>query len=206
MNQLSLLPSEEAPVEPWRKWRTVEQEAAFQNHLAGIRQQAQEILAIAHEQNPGKHWDRLTEVRGDEFSNACREYHRRQGTLMDTLPLTPPISLSKPSRPYIPWSLERKQRERVKKLLQRISKRYSLIDLFVDAVQDELLSNPQYFGVCPLPGSADSCKIVLRNLVQETAIAYEQQLRLTEHLPVEPLAIPLAIKQPEYALQEMQTK
>jgi hypothetical protein len=45
-------------------------------------------------------------------------------------------------------------------MIERLQKKYSLrVENYFTEMQAKVLENPQYFGVCPLPGIVDTCPI-----------------------------------------------
>ena len=93
-----------------------------------------------------------------------------------------PIS-NKPSRPYRPWPMARKYRERIRRMQVRAQKKYSISSLQFDFIQSELVRLPHYFGVCPLP-SEEGCTLNLQDLLPNSAIEREKQLRAQRGKPV----------------------
>lgn len=87
----------------------------------------------------------------------------------------------KPPKPYAPWSLERKWAERARRLMTRTRKQFSLIDFYCEALQAKVLENPQYFGVCPLPGEFQCNVFPAIAIEQQAAISKEVALREQEH-------------------------
>lgn len=118
-----------------------------------------------------------------------------------------PATKAKPKKAevYKPWTLERRQRTAVTKLLQRYRKRYSIGEFWVDQAQADLLRDPFRFGLCPLP-SEGTCNIPdpERELRRRNAIAIEVQFREQEQGLVQPLNLAAAIpaREYEYALAQ----
>lgn len=110
--------------------------------------------------------------------------------------LEPPRKRGAP-RDYIPWSEERKNRNRIRLMIERMRRKWSIPAMFIDAVQSHLLTNPQYFGVCPLPGAIDHCITHRDSEARLKAIAYEQELRM-EARGQKPLKMPVELKMPDY--------
>ena len=84
---------------------------------------------------------------------------------------------------YKPWAEDRKLKNRGRKLNERINKRFSIPDFLHPALQEAVLENPEYYGVCPLP-SEHSCVVKpdqrLRWQRAGEAKAYEAIMRQKE--------------------------
>lgn len=114
----------------------------------------------------------------------------------------------KPSKPktFKPWSRERKLQNRLRKLDLRARKLYTLLpDEYIEYIQTELLQNPEYYGICPLLGSVESCKLNYQDYVLDfqQARLLEAQLREQESGLVQPLNLPLVLKVPEKELVQV---
>ena len=157
--------------------KTTEQRQSFERMLAELRQEAMEILAIAN-QIFQQSWQRLQEVPTPQMGAAVKAYHQAKGIVIPQTIRSGPTS-SKPSRPYQPWPLERKHRERIRRMRVRAQKKYSIPNLQFDFIQSELVRLPHYFGVCPLP-SEEGCTLNLQDLLPNSAIEREKQLRAQE--------------------------
>lgn len=200
-----------APPQTNQFTRTPEQEEALQKAIADVRVQAQEAERIARQMFPELEFEKLSELPTDKFSEVWAEYHRLH-------PRPVPLRLGdrqqqaepKKFKPLIPWTLERKQKDRARRLLDRLKRKYgvdssqpelfeevSSVVLWIDEAQWSLVQNPGYFGVCSLPGYTESSPVVLPNLEQLAAIARENELRAKEAGLV-PVHIPVALKTPEY--------
>ena len=123
-------------------------------------------------------WQRLQEVPTPKMGAAVKAYHREKGIVIPQTIRSGPIS-SKPSRPYRPWPMERKYRERIRRLRVRAQKKYSIPSLQFDFIQSELVRLPHYFSVGPLPSEV-SCTLNLQDLLPNPAIEREKQLRAQE--------------------------
>lgn len=179
----------------WTKWRSQEQESAFQKLLEGICAERQSAEAIARALFPDSRFEKLWELPPDQYTAVWAE-HRKQN------PRPVPIELSlepeqrkyKPFKPLVPWSRDRKQKERLRRMVQRFRQalkvdssqlelitELSPLTLWIDAVQQALCKNPGHFGVCSLPNSGvDRSPLALPDLEQERAIARENELRMQE--------------------------
>ena len=157
--------------------KTTEQRQAFERMLAELRQEAMEILAIANQMFQ-QCWQRLQDVPTPQMGAAVKVYHREKGIVVPQVIHSGPIS-SSPSRPYRPWPMARKYRERIRRMQVRAQKKYSIFSLQFDFIQSELVRLPHYFGVCPLPGEV-SCTLNLQDLLPNSAIEREKQLRAQE--------------------------
>lgn len=139
--------------------------------IAGLKEQEAEGVAIAREM--GHHCDRTRDLPIPIYSQVWAEYHHRHPRHQPA-PTAPPAQGK--SRSYRPWSMERKQRERVRRLWERLRKRYSIPDLLIPAIQEEVIKNPWYFGCCPLPGSGDAFPANVPSPEYLAAIAREKSL------------------------------
>lgn len=126
----------------------------FEKFLQGLRQEAKDIIAIANA-NGGNYPD-MKAIPNAELRIAVDEYHRRNNIVRIEVIRTPHNRIAKP---YTPWSLERKQRERIRKMMERLRKKYAIPEMFVNAVLDNCLGNVQYFGLCMLPMASDRCNV-----------------------------------------------
>lgn len=166
MNQLELLPPPAPPPAPSLN-------PTMERLIAGLKEQEAEGVAIAREL--GHECDRTRDLPVAIYSLVWAEYHRRHPhPRHQSAPPAPPPQGK--SRSYRPWSLERKQRERVRRLYTRLRKRYSFPDLLIPAIQEEVIKNPWYFGCCPLPGSGDSFPANIPTPEYLAAIARESAL------------------------------
>ncbi|ABW31446.1 hypothetical protein [Acaryochloris marina] len=157
--------------------KTTKQRQAFERMLAQLRKEAAEILAIANQMFQ-QTWQRLQEVPTPQMGAAVKAYHKANGIVIPQAIRSGPIS-SKPSRPYRPWPMARKYRERIRRMQVRAQKKYSIFSLQFDFIQSELVRLPHYFGVCPLP-SEEGCTLNLQDLLLNPAIEREKQLRAQE--------------------------
>ncbi|QUY40309.1 hypothetical protein HRE53_27120 (plasmid) [Acaryochloris sp. 'Moss Beach'] len=157
--------------------KTTGQRQSFEKMLVELRQEAAEILAIANRMFQ-QCWQRLQDVPTPEMGSAVKAYHKKNGIVIPQVNHSGPIS-SKPSRPYRPWPLERKYRERIRRMQARAQKKFSIPSLQFDFIQLELVRLPHYFGICPLPNE-ESCTLNLQDLLLNPAIEREKQLREQE--------------------------
>lgn len=127
----------------------------FEKFLAELRQEAKDIIAIANA-NGGNYPD-MKAIPNNELRIAVDEYHRRNNIVRIEVIRTPPHN--RIAKPYTPWSLERKQRERIRKMMERLRKKYAIPEMFVSAVLDNCFGNVQYFGLCMLPKVSDRCDV-----------------------------------------------
>ena len=95
-------------------------------------------------------------IPNNELRIAVDEYHRRNNIVRVEVIRAPHNWIAKP---YTPWSLDRKQRERIRKMMERLRKKYAIPEMFVDAVLDNCFGNVQYFGLCVLPLASDRCDV-----------------------------------------------
>jgi hypothetical protein len=170
--QLELLPVP-VPIVA-RSSKTPEQEAAFQALLAECQREAAELEAIGHQLYP----DEFVGMRKcpiDQYKAVCAVWHKSNGRqLVETIDRVPPLKKKKP--PIRQWSLVAKQRSRLVKLHQRLHRQYSFPEMFHQALQEKVLQNPDYYGVCPLP-SEGQCAYYPPNLRQIAAIKLENECR-----------------------------
>lgn len=167
--------------------KTAEQQAVLEAVLQAYRVESAAILqaAIAISGQPYK---KLTEVPTPLLGEARAQALGDSSPPADDKPAEAAPIPAQPSskqlqQVYKPWTEDRKLRERGRRLNERINKRFSLPDLLHPALQEAVLKNPEYFGVCPLP-SEETCPVNpdqrLRWLRAEEAKAYEAQLRAQE--------------------------
>ena len=126
----------------------------FEKFLQGLRQEAKDIIAIANAD--GGNYPDMKAIPNNELRIAVDEYHRRNNIVKIEVIRTPHNRIAKP---YNPWSLERKQRERIRKMMERLRKKYAIPKMLVDAVLDNCFGNVQYFGLCMLPMASDRCDV-----------------------------------------------
>jgi hypothetical protein len=140
---------------------------------------AQERIALGIAKELRMECDRTRDLNKDDFVRVWDEYWRRNPKAHPSLPRKQSASIkdSKPYKPYRPWSLERKQRERSRRMMERFRKKFSLPELFIFAVQDAVIENPWYYGCCPLPDAGDSFPANVPDLKYLEAIAREAKLR-----------------------------
>lgn len=125
----------------------------FEKFLAELRQEAQEILEIANSLS-GSKFQNQKEIPTNILAIAVGEYHRKNNIVRIEVIRTPN---NKKSKPYSPWSDDRKHKDRLRKLNIRLSKKWHIDELRFAALLDECAKNPQYFGLCLLPNASDRC-------------------------------------------------
>lgn len=157
--------------------KTTKQRQAFEQMLVKVSHETTEILAIANQMFQ-QCWQRLQDVPTPNMGSAVKVYHKKNGIVIPQVSHSGPIS-NKPSRPYRPWPLERKYRERIRRMRARAQKKYSIPSLQFDFIQSELVRLPHYFGVCPLLNE-ESCTLNLQDLLPNLAVEREKQLRAEE--------------------------
>lgn len=174
--------------------------------FAELRAESEEMLAIANKLFKGN-WEKLPDVPTEELRQVRSHYNQEKRLPPPAWELppddTPPVSPSYKRKPYRPWSEERKIKNRLRLLHERMEKRWSLVEFRQDAIYTEVMRQPQYYGVCPLPGSTDACTIKLPNLAREAAIQHEIMLREIESGRLKPLEIPLELSVEEPELVEV---
>jgi hypothetical protein len=148
----------------------------FEKFLAELRQEAKDIVAIANE-NGGDYPD-MKAIPNAELKIAVDEYHRRNNIVRIEVIRTPH---SRVAKPYTPWSLERKQRERIRKMTERLREKYAIPEMFVSAVLDNCFGNIQYFGLCMLPLTNDRCDVRFDAPSVIAARAKELEMRQKEY-------------------------
>ncbi len=62
------------------------------------------------------------------------------------------------TKPYRPWSQERLFQNRGRLVNKRIQNKFTIPSFLAEALQEKVLTNPEYYGVCPLP-SETQCTI-----------------------------------------------
>ncbi len=167
MNQLSLLPPPPKPEYAPHPSVVVVVAAA----------QVQEKKAVAIARSLGLECDRTRDLVTPDFIRVWNEYYER-------FPDEKPQSVERAAAPrsrtakaYIPWSLERKQRNRARLMNERLRKKYSLPELLIPVIQATVIANPWYYGCCPLPAAGASFPANIPNPKYLAAIAKEQELR-----------------------------
>jgi hypothetical protein len=173
IDQLELLPL--APFsssDQQRGSRTPQQEAAFQAVLTRGREECSELEAIGHQMYTD--FVNMLNCPIERYKAICLHWHESKGHQAPEV-----VDWVRPSirqKPIKQWSIEAKQRKRLKELHKRMGKKYSFPKLFHQAIQEQVLMNPGYYGVCPLP-SENACKYFPPNLRQIAAIEKENQHR-----------------------------
>ncbi|MCD8487872.1 MAG: hypothetical protein LRZ84_14340 [Desertifilum sp.] len=173
--------------------------------LQALRAEAAELLAIANKLFSGN-WQNLQEVPTEELKQVRSHYNQVKG-------LPPPAwelpqieeapKIDPTIKPYRPWTEERRIANRLRLLHQRMVKKWSLVELRQEALYDAVSRQPQYYGVCPLPGSQDACTIKLPNPEREAAIQFEIMDREIRSGRMKPLNLPLKLTQKEPELVEI---
>ena len=162
--QLTL--SLDGDVQPRPLLRTTAQETSFQNLLNTLRAETQQILEVAISLS-GESFTSLVDVP----TPLLKVFGKPS---VDSLP----TAISGKTRAYRSWSLKAKYGLRCKRLMARVRKRTTL--WFFEELQAQVLNNPEYFGVCPLP-SETICHCDpeqrLRWQQADAAKRHEQQLR-----------------------------
>ena len=125
----------------------------FEKFLQELRQEAKDIIAIANAD--GGNYPNMKAIPNDALLIAVNEYHRRNNIVRIEVVRTP--SSTQITKPYNPWSLERKQRERIRKMTERLRKKYAIPEMFVEAILNDCAKNIQYFGLCQITG--DRCDV-----------------------------------------------
>ncbi len=174
--QLTLFPSVLKP--PAINGRTSAQEAALQASLAIGRAETLEQEEIGR--SLYSDFTRMLDCSHDRYIHICRLWHKSKGRDLDatgdnSLWLPAPIKKQKP--PIRQWSVEAKQRKRLTELHKKMRAKYSFPDMRHQAIQTKVLTNPDYYGVCPLPSEFE-CKYYPPNLAQQAAIELENKMRL----------------------------
>lgn len=161
--------------EYWRQYRTPEQEEEFQVFLAECRQETAEMLALANLLIPERKFASLTELTTPQLAQVSSVYFAatREQPISQ---VHQPSKVSKPPRPYRPWSDERKFRARIARLNARLEKDFSIPEIRRAKLLDLCAENPQRFGLCLLPGAADRCPVTF-NIAHLAAIEREKALR-----------------------------
>lgn len=83
----------------------------------------------------------------------------------------------KARREYKPWSWERRVREAARKMRDRMIKKHTLFDHWIDQAQAKILEDPWRYGCCPLP-SEGSCLIPDPDRILARAKVMEKELSL----------------------------
>ena len=147
----------------------------FEKFLQELRQEAKDIIAIANI-NGGNYPD-MKAIPNNELRIAVDEYHRQNNIVHIEVIRTPPHN--RIAKPYNPWSLDRKQRERIRKMMERLRKKYAIPEMFVNAILDNCAGNIQYFGLCQITG--DHCDVRFDAPSVIAARAKELEMRKKEY-------------------------
>jgi hypothetical protein len=174
MNQLTLPLAPFSSSDPQRNSRTPQQEAAFQAVLARGREERSELEAVGHRMYTD--FVNMLNCPIERYKAICLHWHQSKGhQAPEVADWVRPSIRQKPIRQ---WSIEAKRRKRLAELHKRMERKYSFPELFHQAIQEQLLTNPDYYGVCPLP-CENACKYFPPNLRQIAAIEKENQHRRT---------------------------
>jgi hypothetical protein len=171
--QLELLPK--TPSNEPEHSRTPEQESWWQAKRAEARKEALELEAIGHQLYPD--FVDMLHCQLDRYKLICSQWHESKGHV------TPEL-ITRVQLPFVPqppirqWSTLAKRRKRLSALHKRMQQKYSFPEWFHQAIQEQVLTNPDYYGVCPLP-SESACKYFPPNLRQIAAIEEENNYRQT---------------------------
>ncbi|MCA6504110.1 MAG: hypothetical protein IM560_18990 [Pseudanabaena sp. M085S1SP2A07QC] len=148
----------------------------FEKFLEELRQEAKDIIAIAS--SNGGDYPNMKAIPNDVLLVAVNEYHRRNNIVRIEVVRTPN---NKVAKAYSPWSLERKQKERIRKMMERLHKKYAIPEMFINAVLDDCAKNTQYFGLCQITG--DRCDV--RFAPPSVIAARAKELEMRQHEVVE---------------------
>jgi hypothetical protein len=155
-----------------RNSKTPQQEAEFQARLTECGRERLELEAIANQMYPD--FVSLQNCQLERYKVICQKWHELKGHR--PAEIVERVRVSAPQKPIKRWSVEAKRRKRLKELHKRIGKKYSFPKLFHQAIQEQVLTNPDYYGICPLP-SENACKYFPPNLRQIAAIEKENLRR-----------------------------
>jgi hypothetical protein len=172
--------------------------ANFEAICAHARQDAQVFLSVVQQMFPEAGYTALREVSINHLKEARPFYLENPN--YDPCPAKVPYpelninyqewaivqfsdkknTKSRKQREYQPWTLQRKQRNAVRRMLERFHKKWSLPEFWIPLVQEKILEDPWYYGCCPLP-SEGSCiipdpdRILARRKVMEKELALRAQ-------------------------------
>lgn len=149
----------------------------FEKFLLALRQETKDIIAIANA-NGGNYQD-MKAIPNNELRLAVDEYDRRNNIVRIEVIHTP--SYNQTAKPFKPWSKDRKHRERIRKMMDRVHKKYAIPEMLVDAVLNECFKNIQYFGLCLLPEASDRCDVRFDAPSVIAARAKELEIRQKEY-------------------------
>ena len=164
----------------WQLYRTPEQESKFQSFLVDLRNETAEMLALANQLMPEQKFANLTELTTPQLAQVSSAYFRVPEQEPTPQEFSKSAKVSKPPKPYQPWSNERKFRTRIARLSARVEKNFSIPEMRIAKLLDLCAENPQYLGLCLLPGTTDRCHVRF-NIVQAAAIERETMLRKLEN-------------------------
>jgi hypothetical protein len=153
--------------------RRLRDDARFQARLSELRKDRSELEAIGHQLYSD--FVNMLNCPLDRYKLICSHWHESKGHKVAEIVTR--IMPFIPQKPIRQWSTLAKQRNRLVKLHKRMHKKYSFPEYFHRAIQEQLLTNPDYYGVCPLPSEL-ACKYFPPNLRQMAAIEKENNRRL----------------------------
>ena len=162
--------------EYWQLYRTREQESKFQSFLVDLRNETAEMLALANQLMPEQKFANLTELTTPQLAQVSSAYFRVPEQEPTPQEFSKVGKVSKPPKPYQPWSNERKFRTRIARLSARVEKNFSIPEMRIAKLLDLCAENPQYLGLCVLPGVTDRCQVSF-NIAQIAAVEKEKMLR-----------------------------
>lgn len=169
--QLELLPKSAVAVAP-KNSRTPEWEAWYQAKILELREERSEQEAIGHQLYPD-----FMDIRDcplGRLRTICDQWRESKGYVVaEIIHRVRPIA---PQPPLRQWSTLAKHRKRLANLHKRLKKKYTFPEFFHQAIQEQVLTNPDYYGVCPLP-SEFACKYFPPNLRRIAAIEQENHRR-----------------------------
>jgi hypothetical protein len=156
--------------------RTPQQEAWFQAKLAEISQEREELRAFFLKLDPDLDFENISKLPLERYKWFFHKWHESRGHFK-TCAINPRPNCRVHERPIRQWSTLAKQRKRLAQLHKRMYRKYSFPEYFHQAIQEQLLTNPDYYGVCPLPSEL-ACKYYPPNLRRMAAIEEENNRRL----------------------------
>lgn len=152
----------------------LQQNLAFEQVLIKLRRERDELTAIG--QILYRDFGRLHDTNIDRLKVICAIWRSHRGIAPppedDCIPRS-----SKIQKPIAQWSIDAKRRLRLKKLHYRLRQKYSIPDLFHIAVQQDVVRNPNYYGVCILPSEFTCNWTPIFDPRQQAAIERENKLR-----------------------------
>ena len=133
------------------------------------------MLALANQLMPEQKFTRLTELTTPQLAQVSLVYFP-VSEQEPTKEISQPAKVFQPAKAYQPWSNERKFRTRIARLSAQVKKDFSIPEMRIARLLDCCAKNPQYLGLCLLPGAADRCQVSF-NIAQIAAIEKEKMLR-----------------------------